>query len=279
MTEKEISGKKKLVEAFKRYERSFEDKYKPAEVEADFSEGYRRRMEALLRQASKRRTRRDTKVRRIAAGIAAAIIVFGASMTVKAIREPVEEFFNTVCDKLTAEKPSDSGENDNVIADNKKPITNNYAKAHFYWGDGKYADIVSPEEFAEAVSCLGSDFPPQEILIVTVTFNMDFYYTEQAKSMREIRRTLKTQEEIRAWEEQYDAAYDEYGKEFIRKNMPLLDGMGYSGIKISDDNREAVMNVCACEINADNIFALVDSKTVRYVSVYTKSVYDAWFSN
>jgi aryl-alcohol dehydrogenase-like predicted oxidoreductase len=90
---------------------------------------------------------------------------------------------------------------------------------------------------------------------------------------------FKTQEEIRTWEEEYDAACDEYGKEFIRKNMPLLEAMGYSEIKISDDNREAFMRVRAGELNADNISALVDSKTVQRVSIYTKSVYDAWFGN
>ena len=101
MTEKEESGRKKLINALKEYELSFEEKYPPEDIEIEFSEQYNKYMENLLAgkiPAPKKRKNRFCK--RIAACAAAVLLVFGGSMTVKAFREPVTEFFTNVYEKI-----------------------------------------------------------------------------------------------------------------------------------------------------------------------------------
>ena len=101
MTEKEESGRKKLINALKEYELSFEEKYPPEDIEIEFSEQYNKYMENLLAgkiPAPKKRKNRFCK--RIAACAAVVLLLFGGSMTVKAFREPVTEFFTNVYEKI-----------------------------------------------------------------------------------------------------------------------------------------------------------------------------------
>lgn len=101
MTEKELSGKKKLVKALEKYERSFEEKYPPEDMEVEFSRQYEVYMEKLLSgKIPKRRKCCNTVGMRIAACVAVIMLVFGGSMTVKAFREPVVEFFTNVYEKI-----------------------------------------------------------------------------------------------------------------------------------------------------------------------------------
>ena len=101
MTEKELSGKKKLVKALEKYELSFEEKYPQEDMEVEFSKQYEVYMEKLLSgKIPKRRKYFNTVGKRIAACIAVIMIIFGGSMTVKAFREPVVEFFTNVYEKI-----------------------------------------------------------------------------------------------------------------------------------------------------------------------------------
>lgn len=101
MTEKELSGKKKLVKALEKYELSFEEKYPQEDMEVEFSKQYEVYMEKLLSgKIPKRRKYFNTVGKRIAACIAVIMLVFGGSMTVKAFREPVVEFFTNIYEKI-----------------------------------------------------------------------------------------------------------------------------------------------------------------------------------
>ena len=101
MTEKELSGKKELIQALQKYELSFEEKYPPEDMEVEFSKQYEVYMEKLLSgKIPKRRKYFNTVGKRIAACVAAIMIIFGGSMTVKAFREPVVEFFTNAYEKI-----------------------------------------------------------------------------------------------------------------------------------------------------------------------------------
>lgn len=101
MTEKELSGKKKLIKALEKYELSFEEKYPQEDMEVEFSKQYEVYMEKLLSgKIPKRRKYFNTVGKRIVACVAAVMLIFGASMTVKAFREPVVEFFTNVYEKI-----------------------------------------------------------------------------------------------------------------------------------------------------------------------------------
>lgn len=101
MTEKELSGKKELIQALQKYELSFEEKYPPEDIEVEFSKQYEVYMEKLLSgKIPKRRKYFNTVGKRIAACVAAVMIIFGGSMTVKAFREPVVEFFTNAYEKI-----------------------------------------------------------------------------------------------------------------------------------------------------------------------------------
>ena len=101
MTDKELSGKKKLIKALEKCELCFAEKYPPADIDVEFSKQYEHYMESLLAgKIKKRRKCLNTPIKRIAACIAAAMIIFGSSMTVKAFREPVVEFFTNAYEKI-----------------------------------------------------------------------------------------------------------------------------------------------------------------------------------
>ena len=101
MTDKELSGKKKLIKALEKCELCFAEKYPPADIDVEFSKQYEHYMERLLAgKIKKRRKCLNTPIKRIAACIAAAMIIFGSSMTVKAFREPVVEFFTNAYEKI-----------------------------------------------------------------------------------------------------------------------------------------------------------------------------------
>lgn len=101
MTEKERSGKNKLLEAMRVSEKSYCDQFVPAEGEIRYSEEYLRDMERILKQSRKPLHRYFNTIGKRIAGIAAAILIlFGCSMTVSAVREPVMNFFVNIYDKF-----------------------------------------------------------------------------------------------------------------------------------------------------------------------------------
>lgn len=101
MTEKELSGKKELIKALQKYELSLEEKYPPEDMEVEFSKQYEVYMEKLLSgKIPKCRKSFNTVGKYIAACVAAVMIIFGGSMTVKAFREPVVEFFTNAYEKI-----------------------------------------------------------------------------------------------------------------------------------------------------------------------------------
>ena len=101
MTKKERSGRDKLLEAMCVSEKSYCDQFSSAEGELRYTENYLRYMEMLLQKARKPIRRQFKTFRRYVAGIAAALLIlFGCSMTVSAVREPVVEFFTNIYEKF-----------------------------------------------------------------------------------------------------------------------------------------------------------------------------------
>ena len=101
MTDKELSGKEKLKEALRKYELSLQEKYKPEEVEIGYSKRYKRNIERLFSGKTKNHPKFfNTVGKRIAACVAAAVIVFSGTMSISAIREPVIEFFTNMYEKF-----------------------------------------------------------------------------------------------------------------------------------------------------------------------------------
>ncbi len=101
MTEKERFGRNKLLEAMRVSEKSYCDQFSPAEGEIRYTDDYLRDMEKIL-QKSKKPIRRYFNFfgKRVAGIVAAILIIFGCSMTVSAVREPVVEFLTNIYEKF-----------------------------------------------------------------------------------------------------------------------------------------------------------------------------------
>lgn len=103
MTNKERSGRDKLMEAMRLSEKTYCDKFSCVDGEIRYSEEYLRDMKRVLSKSKNPIHRCFNSVGRRVAGIAAALLIaFSCSMTVKAIREPVVEFFANIYEKFVA---------------------------------------------------------------------------------------------------------------------------------------------------------------------------------
>ena len=101
MTDKEQKGKKILKEALGDYELSFDEKYPPEEMDVVFSKKYQKNIDRMLSGKQKSYPKfLNTSWKRVAASIVVVAMVFGGSMTVKAFREPVVEFFTNIYEKI-----------------------------------------------------------------------------------------------------------------------------------------------------------------------------------
>ena len=101
MTDKELSGRIRLREAMKLSDRTYLDKYPPIENEIKYSEKYLKYIDRLIKQTKSPFYKYFNTFGKRVAGIAAAILIaFGCSMTVKAVREPVVEFFANIYEKF-----------------------------------------------------------------------------------------------------------------------------------------------------------------------------------
>ena len=101
MTDKEQKGKEILKEALGDYELSFDEKYPPEEMDVVFSKKYQKNIDRMLSGKQKSHPKfLNTSWKRVVASIVVVAMVFGGSMTVKAFREPVVEFFTNIYEKI-----------------------------------------------------------------------------------------------------------------------------------------------------------------------------------
>ena len=101
MTDKEHKGKEILKEALGDYELSFDEKYPPEEMDVVFSKKYQKNIDRMLSGKQKSYPKfLNSSWKRVVASIVVVAMVFGGSMTVKAFREPVVEFFTNIYEKI-----------------------------------------------------------------------------------------------------------------------------------------------------------------------------------
>ena len=101
MTDKEQKGKEILKEALGDYELSFDEKYPPEEMDVVFSKKYQKNIDRMLSGKQKSYPKfLNSSWKRVVASIVVVAMVFGGSMTVKAFREPVVEFFTNIYEKI-----------------------------------------------------------------------------------------------------------------------------------------------------------------------------------
>lgn len=101
MSKKKMTGREVLEEALRGCCSAYCDQYPRYEGEIDLGDDYERYMNSLIKRSKNPFQRYFNTVGRHVAGIAAAIlIVFGCSMTVSAVREPVVEFFTNIYEKF-----------------------------------------------------------------------------------------------------------------------------------------------------------------------------------
>ena len=101
MTDKEHKGKEILKEALCDYELSFDEKYPPEEMDVVFSKKYQKNIDRMLSGKQKSYPKfLNSSWKRVVASIVVVAMVFGGSMTVKAFREPVVEFFTNIYEKI-----------------------------------------------------------------------------------------------------------------------------------------------------------------------------------
>ena len=101
MSKKKMTGREVLEEALRGCCSTYCDQYPRYEGEIDLGDDYENYMDNLIKR-SKNPFRRyfNTAGRRVAGIAAAMLIAFSCSMTVKAVREPVVEFFANVYEKF-----------------------------------------------------------------------------------------------------------------------------------------------------------------------------------
>ena len=101
MSKKKMTGRKVLEEALRGCCSTYCDQYPRYEGEIDLGDDYENYMDNLIKR-SKNLFRRyfNTAGRRVAGIAAAMLIAFSCSMTVKAVREPVVEFFANIYEKF-----------------------------------------------------------------------------------------------------------------------------------------------------------------------------------
>ena len=101
MSKKKMIGREVLEEALRGCCSTYCDQYPRYEGEINLGDDYENYMDSLIRRSKNPFQRYFNTVGRRVAGIAAAMLIaFGCSMTVKAVREPVVEFFTNFYEKL-----------------------------------------------------------------------------------------------------------------------------------------------------------------------------------
>ena len=101
MSKKKMTGREVLEEALRGCCSTYCDQYPRYEGEIDLGDDYENYMDNLIRRSKNPFQRYFNTFGKRVAGIAAAILIaFGCSMTVKAVREPVVEFFTNIYEKF-----------------------------------------------------------------------------------------------------------------------------------------------------------------------------------
>ncbi len=101
MSKKKMTGREVLEEALRGCCSTYCDQYPRYEGEIYLGDDYENYMDSLIRRSKNPFQRYFNTVGRRVAGIAAALLIaFSCSMTVKAIREPVVEFFANIYEKF-----------------------------------------------------------------------------------------------------------------------------------------------------------------------------------
>ena len=101
MSKKKMTGREVLEEALRGCCSTYCDQYPRIEGEIDLGNEYEKYVNNLIKRSKNPFQRYFNTVSRRVAGIAAAMLIaFGCSMTVKAVREPVVEFFANIYEKF-----------------------------------------------------------------------------------------------------------------------------------------------------------------------------------
>ena len=101
MSKKKMTGREVLEEALRGCCSTYCDQYPRYEGEIDLGDDYENYMNNLIRRSKNPFQRNfNTVGRRVAGIVAAMLIAFSCSMTVKAVREPVVEFFTNIYEKF-----------------------------------------------------------------------------------------------------------------------------------------------------------------------------------
>ena len=101
MSKKKMTGREVLEEALRGCCSTYCDQYPRYEGEINLGDDYENYMDNLIKRSKNPFQRYFNTVGRRVAGIAAAMLIaFSCSMTVKAVREPVVEFFANVYEKF-----------------------------------------------------------------------------------------------------------------------------------------------------------------------------------
>jgi len=99
MSKKKMTGREVLEEALRGCCSTYCDQYPRYEGKIDLGDDYEKYMHNLIKRSKNPIQRYFNTIGRRVAGIAAAMLIaFGCSMTVKAVREPVVEFFANIYD-------------------------------------------------------------------------------------------------------------------------------------------------------------------------------------
>lgn len=101
MSKKKMTGREVLEEALRVCCSTYCDQYPRYEGEIDLGDDYENYMDNLIRRSKNPFQRYFNTLGRRVAGIAAAMLIaFSCAMTVKAVREPVVEFFTNIYEKF-----------------------------------------------------------------------------------------------------------------------------------------------------------------------------------
>ena len=101
MTNKERSGRDKLMEAIRISERNYCDKFPLANGAIQYSEDYLQEVDSILKK-SRNPIRRcfNTVGKRVAAAVIVVAVLGGSMISISAVREPVVEFITNVYEKF-----------------------------------------------------------------------------------------------------------------------------------------------------------------------------------
>lgn len=153
MTNEELAGKSKLISALKKYELSFEEKYEPEDIEVEFSRQYEHHIQKLLYGKTPAYGKwRGIFVRSMAACLAIVAVVLVGSVTVRAVREPVVEFFANLYEKFV-----EIFFDDEDIENAPDTIESVYTLGYIPTGY-EYSEFYSNKAMTESVWSCGEDY-------------------------------------------------------------------------------------------------------------------------